>query len=53
MQQKALNQGVAVVPGDVFYPQRENVSAALRLNFSNSEASLLKEATKRLSKVLN
>jgi len=49
---EALNKGVAVVPGDVFYraddPLRHTSAAALRLNFSHSEPGQIDCAIARL-----
>lgn len=50
--QQALNQQVAVVPGDVFYLQGKTPAPALRLNFSHCDASELAEGVNRLTKVL-
>ena len=46
--QLALDNGVAVVPGDVFYPDDRAPYAALRLNFSHSAEAAFDEAMERL-----
>ncbi len=47
-----LDKGVAVVPSSVFYPDNTKKNSALRLNFTNAEEALLKEAVERLALVL-
>lgn len=44
----ALEQGVAVVPGDVFFTEHSLMKPALRLNFSCESPDKLDEAIKRL-----
>ena len=46
--QRALENGVAVVPGSVFYQTGEKQVAALRLNFTNANMSELTLAVDRL-----
>ncbi len=46
--QRALENGVAVVPGSVFYQGGENEVSALRLNFTNANISELTLAVDRL-----
>ncbi len=48
----ALEQGVAVVPSSVFYHDRENITPALRLNFTNASIKDLGAAIERLAKVI-
>jgi len=48
----ALEHGIAVVPSSVFYQDRESITPALRLNFTNSNIEELGEAIERLSKVI-
>ena len=48
----ALNNGVAVVPGDVFYTNENNFLPALRLNFSYCTPDKLKVAMKILAKII-
>ncbi|QMV13942.1 aminotransferase-like domain-containing protein [Vibrio spartinae] len=43
-----LEQGVAVVPSPVFYPDGAPLPAALRLNFTNANPEELTEAVRRL-----
>jgi len=53
----ALENGVAVVPGSVFYPQGEKQAGAevmaWRLNFTNASEEQLTLAVDRLSSALN
>ena len=48
----ALASGVAVVPSSVFYQETNCTTSALRLNFTNANTEELKEAVKRLAKVI-
>ena len=52
---RALDNGVAVVPGSVFYPANQGQTrppqAALRLNFSHCDSDSLQEAVRRLAAV--
>jgi len=50
--QAALNNGVAIVPGNAFYQHLSNASPAIRLNFSNSNPEQLHKAVQRLAQVL-
>ncbi|RJX75247.1 PLP-dependent aminotransferase family protein [Vibrio sinensis] len=47
-----LANGVAVVPSPVFYPEQDQSTAALRLNFTNANPEELTEAVKRLAQGL-
>lgn len=49
-----IQNGVAVVPGSVFYPEAAQSHAGLtiRLNFSHASTEELKEAVKRLKEVI-
>lgn len=49
----ALKEGVAVVPGDVFYRARSNEEKALRLNFSHTDEANICRAINTLAKVIN
>ncbi|MGD8109291.1 PLP-dependent aminotransferase family protein [Vibrio sp. TRT 17S01] len=51
--QTMLENGVAVVPSPVFYPQENDASSALRLNFTNASPQQLKQAVIRLVTALN
>ncbi|GAB2565650.1 aminotransferase-like domain-containing protein [Gracilibacillus alcaliphilus] len=48
---KAVEQGVAYVPGDSFYVSNPPQNT-MRLNFTNSEPALIEEGMKRLVKVI-
>ena len=48
----ALAEGVAVVPGQVFYHDQNTMEPALRLNFSYAQPDVLRQALYRLRKVL-
>lgn len=47
--ERALKQGVAVVPSNVFYSTDRTPPAALRLNFSHSSATQLEVGVERLA----
>ncbi|WP_455715856.1 aminotransferase-like domain-containing protein [Anaerosporobacter sp.] len=47
----ALQENVAFVPGDPFYTKEEKVNT-LRLNYTNSDATMIEEGIKRLGKVM-
>ena len=49
---RALQNKVAVVPGDVFYPAGAQVAPALRLNFSHASPEQLDLAVQRLAEVI-
>ncbi|WP_261843608.1 aminotransferase-like domain-containing protein [Aliamphritea ceti] len=49
--EQAIEQGVTVVPGSVFYPQKQ-VSAAFRLNFSHESVANIDLGIRRFSRVL-
>ena len=51
--EKAIRQNVAVVPGDVFYPDRSLAESYLRLNFSHTEPQYFGEAVERLARCLS
>lgn len=48
----ALKNGVAVVPGGVFYPEGFNTKPALRLNFSHGSKEQISEGISRLKDVM-
>jgi DNA-binding transcriptional MocR family regulator len=48
----SLEQGVAVVPGDVFYQDSQSAPPALRLNFSHGTPEQLAAAVTRLVKAI-
>ena len=48
---KALEKGVAVVPGDVFYSADDIKSPAIRLNFSYCKPEDLNAAIQLLARV--
>lgn len=48
----ALSKGVAIVPGNAFYPAIASPDSAIRLNFSHESPDRLKEAVRRLADVL-
>lgn len=49
--QMALQENVAFVPGDPFYTEEGEVRT-LRLNYTNSDATMIEEGIKRLGKVI-
>lgn len=48
---KALERGVAFVPGDPFYA-RPGTRNTLRLNFTNADAETIREGIRRLGQVI-
>lgn len=48
---KALEKGVAFVPGDPFYADRKNVGT-MRLNFTNADCATIEEGIRRLGELL-
>lgn len=50
--QAALKEGVAIVPGNVFYAENNIASKALRLNFSHCSPEQLTIAVKRLANII-
>jgi 2-aminoadipate transaminase len=46
---KAIEQKVAFVPGDCFYPDEGNGIRNFRLNFSNTKPQQIEEGIRRLS----
>lgn len=50
--EEALKQGVAVVPGDVFFVNKKSGREFLRLNYSYESAEWLKEGTERLVRII-
>ena len=49
---QAINNRVAVVPGDVFYPNGKSSQSYLRLNFSHTSVNQYYEATCRLAHIV-
>ncbi len=49
---KAVEAGVAVVPGKTFYPHEDN-DLNFRVNFCHASSDNIKEGIRRLGKVLN
>ena len=48
---KALERGVAFVPGDPFYAE-PGVRSTMRLNFTNADADTIRDGIRRLSEVI-
>lgn len=48
--ERALEQQVAIVPGDVFWPQGVRPKQAVRLNFSHCDETTLQQAVTRLAR---
>ena len=48
----ALSKGVAIVPGNAFYPNNTAPDSAVRLNFSHEAPDTLRAAVRRLASVL-
>ena len=49
---RAIENGVAVVPGDVFFPGNDAPGAFLRLNFSHTPATEFNDAIQRLARCM-
>ncbi len=49
---EALEQNVAFVPGDAFYPAGEGGRRQMRLNFSNAKPEMIREGIRRLATAL-
>jgi len=49
----SLENGVAVVPGNVFYPSGHEGPEALRLNFTHASISMIEKGIKRLTHTVN
>lgn len=50
--EEGLKQGVAVVPGDVFFTNKKSGREFLRLNYSYESSEWLKEGTERLVRII-
>jgi len=48
----AIEQGVAFMPGEPFYPQTTNASGTLRLNFSHASLDLMEKGLATLSRLI-
>ncbi|QLI81762.1 PLP-dependent aminotransferase family protein [Chitinibacter fontanus] len=52
LMQKALALGLAIMPGDPFYPAKPQQTCTLRLNFSHSSLELIEEGVNRLARLI-